>query len=229
MIKSCSINPDSNFSSQPKPVPQHSEFDDGRTVVQYSIEVSICTVRYPSWMSTENTLTIPFCYYKSHIYTHFLYWNRSPRSPVVVVTQFHSVHPSRRRFDQFASHPFWSCPTHEKHPQLRTHPRSRPYSVHARSAHGSRRASRFTTHTSTIHPLPFHEFFQYLSQTTAEILAPPFEPHTPRESLNRFSDHQVFLQHSHTWHRLFLRLINRPKISPPTPRHLQQSLLCAAA
>jgi len=118
MIKSCSINPDSNFSSQPKPVPQHSEFDDGRTVVQYSIEVSICTVRYPSWMSTENTLTIPFCYYKSHIYTHFLYWNRSPRSPVVVVTQFHSVHPSRRRFDQFASHPFWSCPTHEKHPQF---------------------------------------------------------------------------------------------------------------
>jgi len=50
------------------------------------------------------------------------------------------------------------------------------------------------THASTFRPYHSADPVQYLSQTTAEILAPPFAQHTPREFINRFSDQQVFLQ-----------------------------------
>jgi len=69
----------------------------------------------------------------------------------------------------------------------RSYPRLRPVS-------SSRRAPQFTTHTSTFRFHRSTDSVQYVSQTIAEILAPPFAQHTPRESVNRFSDHQVFLQ-----------------------------------
>jgi len=65
--------------------------------------------------------------------------------------------------------------------------------VHAQfTAHEEHPSSR-PTH-STLRPYRSTDFVQYLSQTTAEILAPPFAQHTPRESFIRFSDRQVFLQ-----------------------------------
>jgi len=67
--------------------------------------------------------------------------------------------------------------------------------VHAQfTAHEEHPSSR-PTHL-TLRPYRSTDFVQYLSQTTAEILAPPFAQHTPRELLIRFSDHQVFLQRS---------------------------------
>jgi len=63
------------------------------------------------------------------------------------------------------------------------------------SVHGLQRASQFTTHTTTFRPYCSTDFVQFLSQTTAEILAPPFAQQTPQESVNQFSDHQVFLQY----------------------------------
>jgi len=69
----------------------------------------------------------------------------------------------------------------------RSYPRSR-------SVSSSRRAPQFTTDTSTFRFHRSTDSVQYVSQTIAEILAPPFAQHTPRESVNRFSDHQVFLQ-----------------------------------
>ena len=65
--------------------------------------------------------------------------------------------------------------------------------LRSHSVHGSRRASQFTTHTTTFRPYRSADPVQYLSQTTAKILAPPFAQHTPRESFIRFSDQQVFL------------------------------------
>jgi len=69
-------------------------------------------------------------------------------------------------------------------------PLTRNTPVHARSVHDP--------HLNLLFPPlpPSTDFVQHLSQMTAKILAPPFAQHTPRESLKRFSDRQVFL-HCH--------------------------------
>ena len=65
--------------------------------------------------------------------------------------------------------------------------------VHSQfTAHEEHPSSR-PTHL-TLRPYRSTDFVQYLSQTTAEILAPPFAQQTPRESVNRFSDQQVYIQ-----------------------------------
>jgi len=112
--------------------------------------------------------------------------------------------------------------------------RSTPVHVHARSVYArpvqltrsylrsrpvssSRRAPQFTTHTSTFRFHRSTDSVQYLSQTTAEILAPPFAQHTPREFLIRFSDRQVSLHSSR------IRESALARVSPQTPIKSQQS------
>ena len=107
--------------------------------------------------------------------------------------QFRSVRPSRRRF----VHVQTSSSSREASSIFTfTHTQSSSREatyVHAQfTAHEEHSSSR-PTHL-TLRPYCSTDFVQYLSQTTAEILAPPFAQQTPRESVNRFSDHQVFLQ-----------------------------------
>jgi len=109
--------------------------------------------------------------------------------------QFRSVRPSRRRF----VHVQTSSSSREAssiftfaHTQSSS--REATY-VHAQfTAHEEHPSSR-PTHL-TLRPYRSTDFVQFLSQTTAGILAPPFAQHTPRESAIRFSDHQVFLQYN---------------------------------
>jgi len=92
--------------------------------------------------------------------------------------QFRSVRPSRRRF---------------VHVQTSSSSREATY-VHAQFTTHEEHPSSRPTHL-TLRPYRSTDFVQYLSQKTAEILAPPFAQHTPRESDIRFSDHQVILQY----------------------------------
>jgi len=60
------------------------------------------------------------------------------------------------------------------------------------TAHEEHHSSRPTT--SNLCPYRSMDFAQYLSQTTAGILALPFAQHTPQESVIRFLDRKVYLQ-----------------------------------
>jgi len=123
-------------------------------------------------------------------------WNRSPHSPVVVVAQFCSVCPQSSSFRLVRQSSRLVKPRSREAPQFTfTHIQSSSQEatyVHAQfTAHEEHPSSRPTR--LTLRPHCSTDFVQYLSQTTAEILAPPFAQHTPRESVNRFSDQQVFL------------------------------------
>jgi len=120
-----------------------------------------------------------------------------PHSPVVVVAQFCSVFPQSSSFRLVRQSSRLVKSRSREAPQFTfTHVQSSSREatyVHAQfTAHEEHPSSR-PTHL-TLRPYRSTDFVQYLSQTTAEILAPPFAQHTPRESFIRFSDHQVFLQ-----------------------------------
>jgi len=99
----------------------------------------------------------------------------------------------RRRPDSFIPYPvvavlfsppvvkFLSSPAHEKQPSSRT-----PMFTSTFSSRLTKNipVQTFKTHTSTFRPYCSTDFVQYLSQTTAEVLAPPFAQDTPQESLN---------------------------------------------